>query len=398
MSYLNNITFCFLLYSSASGQVANYIINPGFEDVAYSSTLSPSGGIVGWAGIDSTQSAFLYFSNGAPFYNLPNSSFGFQLPKEGNNIVGSTFFCSTCTGSLRWYPRNRLKMHLTSGKKYCGRFYVVNTNNTSTAIESFAMLAGTVALDTIKHCKVPLTYLAPQIEYQSGIVTDTLNWTPISGTFVAAGNEKYVVLGNFRSDVTTQTTVINTTHLPTLINDVYIDAVSLVEEDLSAFAGNDTNIVVGDSVFIGRQADVGIDYACQWFQLPNDTIPIDTVAGLWVKPTTKTTYVVKQQLWCSGVKWDTVTIHFNTVSTFEEKLRHVKLSPNPNGGKIILSGLPDHETIRLSVTDVSGRVFRSVAFQSAGSYTAELEVPDGIYLLRIESRSGSTVRKVVVQR
>ena len=315
-------------------------------------------------------------------------------------MIVSTFYCdqSTCASTTRGYPRNRLKASLKNDVTYCARYFVVNRNASPIGISDYGMLFAGNEIDTITQCRIPLPYLSPQITFTGGIISDTLYWTAISGTFTALGSEKYMVLGNFLSNANTQTAVINSSSLPQLYCDPYIDDVSLIEMELPAFAGNDTNIVVGDSAFIGREPDVGIDYACQWYQLPNDTVPIDTVAGLWVKPTTKTTYVVKQQLWCSGVKWDTVTIHFNTVSTAEERFRNVKLSPNPNGGMLMLSGLPDHETIRLTVTDVSGRVIRSATFECAGSYTTELELPDGIYLLRIGCGSASTVRKVVVQR
>ena len=242
------------------------------------------------------------------------------------------------------------------------------------------MFAGTTILDTIKYCRIPLSYLNPQIEHNTGIVTDTLNWIPITGTFVASGNEKYVVLGNFRSNSATPTMVINPTHLPNLVCDVYIDDVSLVDIDLPAFAGKDTNIVTGDSVFIGREPDVGIDYACQWYQLPNDTVPIDTVAGLWVKPITKTTYVVKQQLWCSGVKWDTVTVHFNTVRIADFASMAVRIIPNPTTGQFELCGLVQGEDYTLRILDIGGRrVYNRTFPGSEECINVSTDLPKGIY-------------------
>src|SRR5690606_23016590 len=107
------------------------------------------------------------------------------------------------TGMLnhRGYPRNRLKVPLKNSTVYCATYYVVNTNNNPYAIDAFGMYFSDATLDTINYCNVALTYLQPQIENPVGnIITDTLHWIAITGTFVANGNEKYLVLGNFKSD------------------------------------------------------------------------------------------------------------------------------------------------------------------------------------------------------
>ena len=392
----------FFAAGTTQGQIANYVINPSFEEIQ---TLPwhPFGyWVTGWSAIDTVKGAFLPRTVGPPYYNAPNSSYGFQNPKAGSNFILTNFYCSSSScgaQEIRWYPRNRLKSPLIANKTYCAKYHVVNTNNCVVGIDSYGILLADSSLDTITHCSTPLPYLTPQITHTAGIIIDTLSWVPISGTFVAVGSEKYMVLGNFKSNAATQTMIINPKYLPALGTDLYIDDVSLVEMELPAFAGNDTNIVVGDSAFIGREPDVGIDYACQWYQLPNDTVPIDTVAGLWVKPTTKTTYVVKQQLWCSGVKWDTVTIHFNTVSTFEEKLRHVKLSPNPCNGRFTLSDLPGNDRYEVSVTDATGRLLlRKALPPEALTHSFELDVSDGIYFLSVTGEKGRILRKVVVEK
>ena len=285
---------------------------------------------------------------------------------------------------------------------YCVRYYIVITNNSPVGTSEYSMLFAGEEIDTITKCVNPLPYLNPQIVRQGPIITDTSNWTAISGTFTAAGHEKYMVLGNFKADANTHTVIINPTYLPILSNDIYIDDVSLVEMELPAFAGRDTFMIPGDSIFIGREPDVGIDYACQWYKLPDSSVPIDTIAGFWAKPNETTTYVVRQQLWCSGVKWDTVTISISPVGLTIDDLRftidELKVWPNPTDERIEISlqkEYMDDESAFLRVSDQVGREIKKekIIFKKG---TAALDVRDleeGMYFLELRNNEGSAARK-----
>src|SRR6218665_534022 len=252
----------FSIFFDVRAQIANYVNNPGFE-IAMSTSLNPYDAVKYWGSIDTAQgSSYLVSTLSNNANNSPYCTFGFQYPRTGNNFIGTTFFCDACP---RWNPRNRLKQPLKPNVKYCAKYYIVNTNNNRIAIENYAMYFGDSMMDTITQSAIPLTYLAPQIEYTNGIIIDTLNWTPISGTFVATGGEKYMVLGNFRSNSTTNTLLINPP-LQTMSADIYIDDVSLIEMDLPAFAGRDTFFIPGTTVFIGREPDVGLDEHCMWYK------------------------------------------------------------------------------------------------------------------------------------
>src|SRR5690606_33931533 len=111
--------------------------------------------------------------------------------------------------------------------------------------------------------------LNPQVGNPVGnIIQDTLGWTLIQGKYTAIGSEKYILIGNFRSDSGTNKVFVNPTHSPAEFAQYLIDYVSIIESDLPAFAGRDTFCFAGDSVFIGREPDVGIDEACVWYKLP----------------------------------------------------------------------------------------------------------------------------------
>jgi hypothetical protein len=119
--------------------------------------------------------------------------------------------------------------------------------------------------------------VTPQIVSPMGsFITDTLNWTKIQGTFIANGTEEYLTIGNFRTDVLTNTI---TTQNGSVFSSLYfVDDVSVVEINSKADAGQDKTICVGDSTFIGTNEEA-LD--CQWF---SNNIQIAQGAGIWVKP------------------------------------------------------------------------------------------------------------------
>ncbi len=404
-----NYLILFVLFSCFIGrtQVVNYVNNPGFEIALPSATVNPYETAKYWGPLDSISNNGSHLLYSKYLGTCPIGFGGFQYPKSGNNFVGSIFYCdySTCpTYNSRWNPRNRLKQTLKSNVTYCAKYHIVNTNNCVVGISSYGAYFGGAWMDTTKYCSIPLSYLSPQILHQGGIITDTLNWVPITGTFVANGTEKYMVLGNFKSNTTTQTIVINPTYLPALGTDVLIDDVSLIEMDLAADAGHDKSIPPGDSAFIGRQPDIGIDEACIWYKMtsPTTSISIDTVAGLWVKPVTTTTYVVRQQLWCANTpKWDTVVVFMNLVGIGEE-LRiineQLQLYPLPAQDFLHLK-IPNEEWMKdfktLSIYDHLGReMLQSDCSFKAKTETVNIrELPNGIYFLEVKSLNGQKIRK-----
>ncbi|WP_317899104.1 T9SS type A sorting domain-containing protein [Aurantibacillus circumpalustris] len=386
---------------NAKSQIANYVNNPSFETALPSATMNPFDAAKFWAAFDSLNNISYYLFGKPPLGAVPYCSTGFQYPRTGKNFALSQFFCDNCP---REYPRNRLKQVLKPNTVYCAKYYVVNTNNNRVAIDSYAAYFGNSTLDTITHSMVPLTYLNPQIQNTAGIITDTLNWIPITGTFVAIGDEKYMVLGNFKSNAATNTLLINTPTLTTMSNDVYIDDVSLIEFDLPAFAGRDTIVFPGNSVFLGREPDIGIDEACIWYKLPDMVNPIDTVAGFWINPTATATYVVKQQLWCNNTpKWDTVVVE-TSIYVGLNKVRlsvvegALELYPNPAQDFLELKTSNPNllkEFNSISIYNTLGALIRKeeVVFENKTFILKTNDLENGVYFLTLKSNNLGTVSK-----
>ena len=390
------ISVLFLLQKSAFSQSVNYVSNPGFENSWIMQSGSSVDACQNWEAIDSLKPGYYVLS--VAFGNAPYSSFGFQQPRTGKNFILSQFYCTNCP---RWNPRNRLKQPLKPNTAYCAKYYVVNTNNNRVAIDSYGLYVGNSDLDTITKCNIPLTYLTPQVENAVGnVITDTLKWTPISGTFVAQGGEKYLVLGNFKSNAATNTILINPT-LQVMSNDVYIDDVSLIELDLPAWAGYDSWQVAGDSSFIGREPDIGIDEACSWYQLPNMSVPIATVAGMWVKPATTSTYVVRQEI-CGNIKWDTVVVHESALELreYERLSAALKTYPNPANQSVEIELAPDEKIAECTIYSATGPTQKYEQTHPTNKMRLDVQdLPPGIYVLETLTDKGYRLqRKFLISR
>jgi hypothetical protein len=396
----------FFLNLNIKSQIANYVNNAGFEKV---DSVHPFGNVncaTYWQPTDTIKFCY-YFYTTSPSFSLPLAPYiptGFQYPRSGKNLIATQFYCSpaTCTTNpnSRGYPRNRLKQVLKPNAIYCVKYYIVNTNNSTVGTDSYGAYMGDQSLDTIVVCTQPLVYLTPQVQWPGNIITDTLIWTAISGTFIATGTEKYIMLGNFRSNTATNTIVLNP-NFPLLTHDLYIDDVSLIEMDLPAYAGPDKWIVAGDSAYIGRESDIEIDESCIWHKMtsPTTSVTIDTIAGLWVKPVSTTTYVVRQQLWCSGVKWDTVVVSMSGVGLAEvgNMANNIYLFPNPTQDNLQIKYNGDFRCILNSVYIYNnlGQMIREeeINFKNKTASIKTDDLPNGVYFLQLKNNKSETVCK-----
>jgi hypothetical protein len=397
------LTAAVLLSSfSCAQQIANYVSNGGFEQLSSYSVMTQDNAANFWQPIDTNKFSYVCVTTLPPISNAPYF-YGYQFARKGNTFALSTFFCSNCGSPANGYPRNRLKQALQSGKTYCVKFYVVNTNNSPLGIDKIGAYFGGTSIDTITKCNNPIPYISPQVVNANGIITDTMNWVPITGTFVANGSEKYMVLGNFNSITNTNTLLINPTYSATLANDICIDDVSCIDVDLPAYAGPgpDTWCIPGDSVFIGRQPDVGIDEACTWYKVPNMSVPIATIAGLWVKPTVTTTYIVKQEI-CAGIKYDTIVVHQSAVGLekYNKNTWQVNLFPSPaNNFVTLFSSLPEGD-VHVEIFDAGGKSVYANSVRIANNQSKlQLDLQNGIYFVSISNTGNEKiVKKLIISK
>jgi hypothetical protein len=289
-------------------------------------------------------------------YNINN--LGYQYPKSGNGYAGID--AAYYNGTLREYIQNKLPNKLIAGNTYCVSFYA----NLGNACAAFIKPLGAYLDDGevvcaynlgLAYANISFQLVNPQVYNTTQPFNDTLNWMKVEGSFTATGNEEYITIGNFFPDSLSD---IDTGYAQVWNSYYYIDDVSVIDAGLPAYAGIDTVIHLEDSVFIGRQPEIGLNDDCIWFV---DGIPIDTVAGMWVMPDSTTTYILQQTI-CSNVSYDTVTVIVDTANGIQEiyKTNFIKLYPNPNNGNMVLDyTLNKNEKANIIIYDIAGKKLAS---------------------------------------
>jgi hypothetical protein len=233
---------------------------------------------------------------------------------------------------------------------------------------------------------------SPQVVNTSGVITDTANWVKIAGSFVANGTEQFITIGNFKYNAHTTYVKMPDNPLQAAAKGTYylVDDVSVIESDLPANAGPDKHVGKGDSVYIGRPREVGLE--CTWSVLGSTAI-IGAGAGIWVKPAATTSYVVTQTL-CGAMKKDTVRVEVWAagVHSVNGEAQQYALSPNPGAGIVQLSQTaPDALPVSLSVYESSGRkVYHGSLLFSNGKASLDMGgLAPGFYILQLRDSHGN---------
>ncbi len=409
-SFKNKMGFLLILFFSfkfSNAQIANYVSNGGFEALYTCTVQLLENTAKSWMTVDSTKHcAFVYnkCNNGVPVTGV-----GYQMPRSGNGYIRLQLYYPNPippNNFTRSNIKNRLKQNLQAGKTYCVKMYVSVQDICPNAIDGFGFYFGDNTLDTIIYnSRLPLTFLTPQVSNPTGnIINDTMNWVPVTGTFVANGNEKYMVVANFKSEASTNFAISNS-NVSGSYSEYFVDDVSCIDINLPAFAGGDIWGIPNTTVYLGRPQDVGIDEACMWYKLPNFTTAIDTAAGITLTVGVVTnTYVVKQDI-CGNVKWDTVVIYPSGVGLNEGEYikNNISIYPNPASDvlNIEFNHIQDANFKTVLIYNTLGELIHEEELllkNSVASFHTN-ELPNGVYYLFLKSdRSINVSKRFVVTK
>ncbi len=197
---LSIFIFCCAIWS-LKGQ--NLVPNPSFE--VYDTCPWGQSQIkfaVGWSSYSYTPDYFNSCDDNGQA-GVPFNVLGFQNPRTGNAYAG--FYAYAIMGLYREFIGTSLIQQLIIGKKYYVTFYVNTAFNPNPGWHS------TFAVNKLgaRFTTVPYTYSIPipvdnfaQI-YTDSIISDTVNWVKISGSFIADSAYRFVSFGNFFTDSAT---------------------------------------------------------------------------------------------------------------------------------------------------------------------------------------------------
>ena len=201
------IASCFKLSSQ------NLAPNYSFEDT----TMCPAiyaefgGYVTKWAG--GFPAYFSPYCSDSPAGGMPKNDIGYQYPHSGHAYAGIYTFIDSAYDSfyanLRDYLQDSLISPLKAGIKYYVTFYVNLADSEKYACNSIGAYFSDSALAYHPSRRVK-SFLTPQIENDTANhLTDKINWMKVSGSFIAAGGEKYIIIGNFKDDAHSDTVFVN---------------------------------------------------------------------------------------------------------------------------------------------------------------------------------------------
>ena len=321
--------------------------------------------------------------------DVPTQNFGtfhsFQQPKTGSAYIGITTFGTTFP-NVREYIQSSLMLPFVANECYFVNFYINSVDWSGLANNNIGAFFSINEIYNNNGAPSFLLNYASQIKkIKNPIMFDTSNWVNVAGVYKAIGGEQFITIGNFDEDEQTNSLIFNSSALNLtesyyFIDDVSVIAVSDLPNSMLAFAGNDTIVAPGDSIFIGQEI---ANLNCTWRKL-DGTFLADSTSGIWVQPSEETTYVVEQNL-CGTITYDTVVVSVGYVglNPLAEALEasSVKIFPNPNNGKFYLKSLNKND---IKIFDLQGRLVK-FSMLEIDSNTKEIEIDavNGMYNVQI---------------
>ena len=190
--------FCFLL-----GNAQNLVKNPGFE-ARYNCPFGQGELFECQNWFNPTFNSPDYFHSCNPTNLVPTNIWGYQFPRTDSAYAGFGVFSSGNINS-REYIEGELIQPLDSGKKYCFEMYLSLCDFCQVSAGPIGVYFSDtlvyLPLDSVSGWYLHYLPFTPQLEFTA--VTDTAGWVLVQDTFIATGNERYLIIGNFRTGVNT---------------------------------------------------------------------------------------------------------------------------------------------------------------------------------------------------
>jgi len=220
----NILKYLFFFFFTNFKAQQNLVINGSFEEKVNCPT--GAGEIHQATGWNTFRESPDYFNSCAPissYYSVPNNGFGYQVAANGNAYAG--IICYNNTILSREIIADSLMTPLAVGQKYFVSFKIIKPKVTS--IVGYSINGIGVKLSTVTQNSMNIDNL-PMI-YTNSIVSDTVNWTRISSSFIADSAYQYLMIGNFFDDA--NTSIVNNGTGPYayyLVDDVCLSTDSLL--------------------------------------------------------------------------------------------------------------------------------------------------------------------------
>lgn len=154
-----------------------------------------------------------YFNTCATGTNVdvPINALGEQIPFNGNGYLGGIFASYSggggddgYTGMLWWeYIQGQFSQPLEAGKIYKFSIEVTLAESSDLMINEFGVYFSDSPISSLN--SAPLTVNPQIVFYEPSYFNNTTDWIHLETYYIANGTEKFITIGNFRDDLTTDT-------------------------------------------------------------------------------------------------------------------------------------------------------------------------------------------------
>ena len=363
-----------------------------------------------WTGPSTNSSDFLNACSNTmnvPHYGGVGSFYPYYLnAKEGQAYAGIQVYNSQ---NYREYLQVELTESLSLGSCYYVEFYATNIQGVTHAVNNIAAnLSATNFPTTLTTTNSLLSIPSHITTYNNTIIRDTVKWEKISGIYTGQGNEKFITIGNFKTDMNTDTFriyALGTGPISSAISAyIFIDAVAVYSFNPTGnlpWSYRDTTINEGASVFIGNTMG-GINFHPQWYK--EDGSFITTNAGITVSPTLTSNYIVQYTL-CGVVRSDTVKVTVNPkngvgLNELDFFDKNLQVYPIPADEEITFEykNALNGEHLAIVIQNSLGQVIQEdrLTFENKKAAIKINDLPEGIYFVTIKNQANERVTKKMV--
>jgi hypothetical protein len=222
MKYTFNILLIFVLFQSSA---QNLVPDPSFEDTAHCPiSLGDTYSLNSWQSYSVTPD-YYHTCNTDPFPScgVPANWYGYQQPHSGNAYWGMITY-GTGSGNYREIIGSELTSPLIVGTKYNVSAYVCSANCSMEGGVFSNHLGFQFTTQSYNELNPAPVNNYAQVWFDT-IITDTLNWVCLIGSFVADSAYTSFGFGNFFTDSATQ--FIDLMGCGSMLSYYYVDDISV---------------------------------------------------------------------------------------------------------------------------------------------------------------------------
>jgi Secretion system C-terminal sorting domain len=376
---------------TSKGQTINLVPDPSFEDTLSSISINVHSSLKHWKNLDSNTSLAwvgVYMSFNSKYWPLPINSNVYQYPKSGAGVAVLGEIYGTAQTNKRSIFRTRLKSKLITGKVYCVKISAVYADYQDYSVaDGLQLYFDNGGLDTMISIHQDVIgiypFVKPQVALAKGkVLTDTMNWNLIVGSFVANGTEEFLTIGNFKiNDSITRIPIDPNALNPCSCTDLLLDDVSVYPIDLANWLPPSYGCAIGDTAIIGLPNYETPD--AKWYTY--NMVLIDSGSQIKVVPPSNGTKYICGIDMCNTMVFDTVEVRWWPLAISNEQLamNNLKVYPNPATNVIQVSNVVGD---KVGLYNAIGQLVLEQAVVQNKAVVNVSSLPSGLYFVKDKSR------------